>query len=172
MRRTLTAVAVSLVLAGSGVTACSRTPRPPSGLPTCGTVPTGEDADVTVVVSAPKRSAADGELDATVTVKPAHEDAAPVRFEGGIPVRLLVLAHDDIVGTYEGPTAGVSVDETLPAAGLPFPIHGAEITACSDTVGSTALPAGHYQLVATILRSVDGTAHELVSGRRSIELTI
>jgi hypothetical protein len=95
-----------------------------------------------------------------------------VPFAGGIPLGLLVLARDRVVGSYLGPLSGTERNEDIHSDGITLHVTGlVKVCRSAEQVGTTPLPPGHYDLVATIEQSVGAQVHTLVTERRSIQLT-
>jgi hypothetical protein len=156
----------------AGLVAGCRTPGPPHGLTSCSPAPRSDSpaADQLVAtVSAPKSVARDRPVSATIRLRAT---SGTVPFAGGIPLGLLVLARDRVVGSYLGPLSGTERSEDIDAEGITFHVTGV-VKACgsAENVGTAALPPGHYDLVATIEQSVGTQVHTLVTERRSIQLT-
>jgi hypothetical protein len=166
------AVALAVLAAATPAAGCGSS-GPPAGLPSCGPAPTSDGPAAGRLVATVEKSPASvprtGRIDVTVALR---AETGSVPFQGGIPLGLELLARNKVVGTYRGSVTGTERTASVTTAGITFTVRGA-ITACAgaDTIGSGRLPAGHYDLVATIAQSVGGEPHTIVSGRRKVRLT-
>ena len=167
------AVAVlAAACAVAGLTAGCSQPGPPKGLASCSSAPRSDSpaaSRLVATVTAPKNWSRERPVSATIRLR---AKAGTVPFEGGIPLGLLVLAKDRVVGSYLGPVSGTERTADIDANGITFHVSGV-VKACrgADTVGTAPLPAGHYDLVATVEQAVGAQVHTLVTERRPIHLT-
>lgn len=167
--------AVALLVATcavAGLVAGCRTPGPPYGLTSCSPAPRSDSpaADQLVAtVTAPKSVARDRPVSATIRLRAT---SGTVPFVGGIPLGLVVLARDSVVGSYLGPLSGTERSADIDTEGIMLHVTGV-VRACrsAENVDAAPLPPGHYDLVATIEQSVGAQVHTLVTERRSIHLT-
>ena len=120
-------------------------------------------------MSAPKSVTRDRPVSATIQLR---TESGTVSFDGGIPLGLPVLAKDRVVGSYLGPVSGTERTADIDTNGITFHVAGL-VKACrgANIVGTNPLPAGHYDLVATVEQSVGAQVHTLVTERRAIHLT-